>query len=326
MNNLNLNPLFRFCLLLLLSVAVFLSSRASGFEDYALSSPPDSISKLVDATRKMYEAGVPRQQIADWLVKMVDDRILNTNDPAELIFEPRSLLGIRGFVYGKASIAANRTIESNKNQDNYYTIAYRAWKTGLGQCQENANIIYYVLKSAGVKENIRIHTAGEGHMYTVWGIRKGADPNNPDTWGNDALVVDSWYGGVLKSNEVTSNKWFKNNKEDIIISDQTTFHDIDAPNWIVENKKSPVSKSDTDCFIATAVYGTPYAADIEVLRHWRDQFLRRRYLGRKFIHFYERVGPVLAGWLNQHQQYKPFVRKYIVMPAVQHARNKLNER
>jgi len=41
-----------------------------------------------------------------------------------------------------------------------------------------------------------------------------------------------------------------------------------------------------DCFIATAVYGNPYAPQVNVLREYRDNVLSNHPLGRMFIKFY----------------------------------------
>lgn len=54
------------------------------------------------------------------------------------------------------------------------------------------------------------------------------------------------------------------------------------------------------CFVATAAYGSPLAAEITVLRRLRDRHLATNQLGRAFIEAYYRVGPSLARHIAEH--------------------------
>lgn len=56
------------------------------------------------------------------------------------------------------------------------------------------------------------------------------------------------------------------------------------------------------CFVASAVYGSPDAPQVAVLRDWRDSYLRSFLTGRLGIRAYYVIGPGLAylvrhGWL-----------------------------
>lgn len=53
-------------------------------------------------------------------------------------------------------------------------------------------------------------------------------------------------------------------------------------------------KSDSSCFIATAVYGTPYCFELDVLRDFRDNILLKNRVGIVFVSIYYRIGPFLA--------------------------------
>lgn len=72
------------------------------------------------------------------------------------------------------------------------------------------------------------------------------------------------------------------------------------------------------CFIATAAYGYYDASEVQVLRHFRDQVLKRYDTGNTFIAWYYRHGPRAAHWLNQHDYAKPLVR-VALWPAIQYA-------
>lgn len=60
-------------------------------------------------------------------------------------------------------------------------------------------------------------------------------------------------------------------------------------NFIVADKK------DDDCFVATVVYRSSHAPEVETLRLYRDLVLARSRMGRIFIRLYYRwLGPVAA--------------------------------
>ena len=48
------------------------------------------------------------------------------------------------------------------------------------------------------------------------------------------------------------------------------------------------------CFIATAAYGTPMAAEIDTLRDVRDSYLLTNSAGTAFVDTYYRVSPAIA--------------------------------
>ena len=48
------------------------------------------------------------------------------------------------------------------------------------------------------------------------------------------------------------------------------------------------------CFVATAVYGSPQAQQVLVLRAYRDRVLNRSSSGRAFVLVYYRFGPSIA--------------------------------
>ena len=50
----------------------------------------------------------------------------------------------------------------------------------------------------------------------------------------------------------------------------------------------------SDCFVATAVYGSYDCPEVVRLRGFRDNFLKKYALGRAFIAAYYRFGPYLA--------------------------------
>jgi hypothetical protein len=70
--------------------------------------------------------------------------------------------------------------------------------------------------------------------------------------------------------------------------------------------------SSAGCFIATAVYGTAMAGEIQILREFRDQYLLTNPLGRAFVDFYYKTSPPIAEFIAEHPGLKPIVRASLV--------------
>jgi len=65
------------------------------------------------------------------------------------------------------------------------------------------------------------------------------------------------------------------------------------------------------CFIATAAFGSELAPQVERLRQFRDQVLRKSSLGRSFIKTYYKHSPPLARWISEHEIAKVWVRSQL---------------
>ena len=73
------------------------------------------------------------------------------------------------------------------------------------------------------------------------------------------------------------------------------------------------------CFVATAAYGTPMAAEIGALRRFRDRHLRANALGRAFVGAYETIGPHLADAIRGDDDLRAATRA-LLAPIVAAAR------
>ncbi|MEA5513335.1 CFI-box-CTERM domain-containing protein [Nodularia sp. UHCC 0506] len=71
-----------------------------------------------------------------------------------------------------------------------------------------------------------------------------------------------------------------------------------------QSQYQPVNNSSEDCFVVTATYGTPHAAEVIKYRYFRDQYLSKHILGRKFIHHYYHIGPLAASQIKKHPNLK----------------------
>jgi len=62
------------------------------------------------------------------------------------------------------------------------------------------------------------------------------------------------------------------------------------------------------CFIATAAFGTPMAAEVRYLRAFRDEYMLTNAPGRWLVDLYYRSSPPLAEWLRSHETPRAWVR------------------
>lgn len=65
------------------------------------------------------------------------------------------------------------------------------------------------------------------------------------------------------------------------------------------------------CFIATATFGTPMAAEVQSLRHFRDAYLLTNSPGEVVIDMYERYSPPIAKVIERSEFLKGMVRFYL---------------
>ena len=76
----------------------------------------------------------------------------------------------------------------------------------------------------------------------------------------------------------------------------------------------------SDCFIATAAYGSPYAPEVQFLRNFRDNKLKSTSGGKAFVNFYEKIyymfSPQIAKKMNQNTSIKNIFRWVVVAPIV----------
>jgi hypothetical protein len=65
------------------------------------------------------------------------------------------------------------------------------------------------------------------------------------------------------------------------------------------------------CFIATAAYGSAMARDVELLRRFRDQALRRTVLGELAVEAYYTFGPALSGVIGESELLRATARGFL---------------
>jgi hypothetical protein len=64
----------------------------------------------------------------------------------------------------------------------------------------------------------------------------------------------------------------------------------------------------SNCFIATAAYGTPMAEEVKVLREFRDIYLLSNPIGKSFVDTYYKISPRIASFIKEHPILKSIVK------------------
>lgn len=62
------------------------------------------------------------------------------------------------------------------------------------------------------------------------------------------------------------------------------------------------------CFVATAAFGSPMNEHVQNLRNFRDRYLLKNYLGKKFVRFYYLNSTRWARWIEANPELKPWAR------------------
>ncbi|RYZ84452.1 MAG: hypothetical protein EOP06_18065, partial [Proteobacteria bacterium] len=75
-----------------------------------------------------------------------------------------------------------------------------------------------------------------------------------------------------------------------------------------------VLEKSVNCFVATAAYGSPMAAEVTTFRRFRDNFLVPNKFGRQFIWFYYKNGPIAAKFIAESNTLRAVSRAALWAP------------
>jgi antitoxin component YwqK of YwqJK toxin-antitoxin module len=162
-----------------------------------LESTPETLEEAVQTVRKLYGLNASAQEIAQWVTRVVDERIISLNTGEANRFNETELKEAREkFDYWREKRSDHAATP--------YRSAYWAWENGIGHCEENTNTAYHILVMAlpeafaegwSIK---RIVNEPEDHTFAVLAdipLDPKKDQITPiDIRKWNAYIIDPWYG------------------------------------------------------------------------------------------------------------------------------------
>jgi hypothetical protein len=177
---------------------------------------PETLVDAVAEIEQMIEDGEPRWEVAKRAATIADVQITNMNDPFGDTPTGHWGLVLVASLFGVVSSESSLWTEDERKFENwrarsgdaqdYDCVAEWVWENRVGQCSENADLVYYLLKEAGV-EDVRIHKSNRAkHALVVWGMGN-QDPSKPESWTDEVIIPDSWQHYVLRGKAAFNNEY-----------------------------------------------------------------------------------------------------------------------
>jgi len=188
---------------------------------------PETLEDFIRQVQGLKDLGADNAEIAEHMSNAIDKRLKADNRPWDESLDIAAMRtwGVRSIGPIKrlleeykqrwAPLDALRNAEVQATEPHpvddgqlYAATAPVAWESGLGNCSESASVAYFALKDVGIPARIFASCAGGGHEFVVIGLAANADPNDPNTWGPEARVVDGWTGHALTPEQAFANAHF----------------------------------------------------------------------------------------------------------------------
>jgi len=124
-------------------------------------------------------------------------------------------------------------------------------------------------------------------------------------------VQSSDYWSSTTNADITSTAWR------VYMSDGAALSDDKSSGYFVWSVRDATAKEDgvSECFIATAAYGSPIKHNVNILREFRDRFLRVNVIGKGFVRLYNTCSPPITDFISNHDNLRMIVR-VILLPIV----------
>ncbi|KZL92279.1 CFI-box-CTERM domain-containing protein [Clostridium magnum] len=158
-------------------------------------------------------------------------------------------------------------------------------------------------------------TANEPTIVNVTGITLDKTNATVQLGKNITLTVT-----VLPDNATNKNVTWSSSNSDVATVDQT------GKVTAVKEGKATITATTEDgnitkqcevtviideCFIATAAYGSKFQPSVQLLRHFRDDYLLTNNIGSAFVKFYYKNSPPIANFIAHNEVLKTTVRAFL---------------
>ena len=145
------------------------------------------------------------------------------------------------------------------------------------------------------------------------------NPAMPDTDGTGKWVEGDPFSGVQSSDywssttnaNDTSTAWRVYMSDGSAVSEEKSIENYVWPVRDATVEEEGVS----ECFIATSAYGSPIEPYVNILREFRDRFLRVNVIGKGFVRLYNTCSPPITDFISNHDNLRMIVR-VILLPIV----------
>lgn len=126
------------------------------------------------------------------------------------------------------------------------------------------------------------------------------------TWESENIEITAGYSS--KTNDMIVTYFFK----PIYEEENKYWNSSD----FIKKQREVLPIEDKKCFIATVVYGSD-SIEINKLRQWRDNWLTKYKIGRIFVKYYYKTGPIIAYYISKSKFSQKIVKAilYILIKA-----------
>jgi hypothetical protein len=124
-------------------------------------------------------------------------------------------------------------------------------------------------------------------------------------------VQSSDYWSSTTNADITSTAWR------VYMSDGSAVSDDKSSGYFVWPVRDATAEEEgvSECFIATAAYGSPIKHNVNILREFRDRFLRVNVIGKGFVRLYNTCSPPITDFISNHDNLRMIVR-VILLPIM----------